>query len=287
LKHFHALDSLSPFHIVNVRVDSSYLLDQLVASIGYSRIIYSLHNVRSKSVAKYYLDERLTCTTHTLSQKRSHGDGLNLHVVPYGVDIIEGQRACSPARRFPFRYILSIGAIGPHKGVRSAIRIAGGVALPIVVAGVPFDPRGRDVGSYLSTVIDECRLTGGEFVGEVNEAEKVRLIRDAEVVLFCSGMEDLSWEEPFGRVIAEAGLIGTPVAAFDCKSTRDLITAGLTGEFFDSIENAPAAVNNCVRLSRPDIRLQSSMRFSTGRFAEEFLSVCMKVIGSNSGSHGD
>lgn len=278
LARFSELDEQNPFDVINVRVDSQYLLSNLLTSFGSKRLIYSLHNVPSKSIGEFVNNPAIVCTAHTPTHKRLHGDGENILVVPYGVEFSSCSGQVERDPRFPQPYLLSLGAIGPHKGTLSAINIANICGLPLVIAGVPFDPRGESVENYFAEVMAACNQMGGTFVGEANELEKISLIKHAEVVLFCSGFEDSSWAEPFGRVAAEAGLLGTPVVAFNCPSIHDVVIGGKTGEFFHSIEQAQEAVKRCRTMDRNSIAAESARHFSTSVFVDTFLEVCKIVI---------
>ena len=59
---------------------------------------------------------------------------------------------------------------------------------------------------------------GVEFIGEINEREKAEFLGEAAALLF-----PVDWPEPFGLVMIEAIACGTPVLAFRCGSTPEIM----------------------------------------------------------------
>jgi glycosyltransferase involved in cell wall biosynthesis len=62
------------------------------------------------------------------------------------------------------------------------------------------------------------------FVGEVGGARKKNLFAGARALLV-----PIRWPEPFGMVIIEALVCGTPVLAFDEGAVTELVDDGVTG----------------------------------------------------------
>ena len=76
-----------------------------------------------------------------------------------------------------------------------------------------------------------------EFVGEIGDADKPAFLGGARALLF-----PIDWPEPFGLVMIEAMAAGTPVIAWRCGSTAEVIEHGRSGFLVDSIDEAVAAV---------------------------------------------
>ena len=76
-----------------------------------------------------------------------------------------------------------------------------------------------------------------EFIGEIGDAEKPAFLGGARALLF-----PIDWPEPFGLVMIEAMAAGTPVIAWRCGSTGEVIEHGRSGFLVDSVDEAVAAV---------------------------------------------
>ncbi|HEX4773649.1 MAG TPA: glycosyltransferase [Bryobacteraceae bacterium] len=96
-----------------------------------------------------------------------------------------------------------------------------------------------------------------EFVGELAEPEKNRLLGGALGVLF-----PVDWEEPFGLVMIEALACGTPVIAYPHGSVPEIIKDGVTGFIVDSVEGAAEAVRKLKSLDRRRCRDEFDRRFT-------------------------
>ncbi|MBX4159010.1 glycosyltransferase, partial [Lactiplantibacillus plantarum] len=69
--------------------------------------------------------------------------------------------------------------------------------------------------------------------------QKSAFLGGADALLF-----PIDWPEPFGLVMIEAMACGTPVVAFRCGSTPEVIEDGATGFLVDTMEQAVAAARD-------------------------------------------
>jgi glycosyltransferase involved in cell wall biosynthesis len=105
-----------------------------------------------------------------------------------------------------------------------------------------------------------------QFIGEIDEREKVRFIGDAQALLF-----PIDWPEPFGLVMIEAMACGTPVLAFDRGSVREVIDNGVSGIIVNSVTEAIAAVRAVTCLDRRAVRRCFEQRFTAKRMAGQYV----------------
>jgi glycosyltransferase involved in cell wall biosynthesis len=113
-----------------------------------------------------------------------------------------------------------------------------------------------------------------EFVGEVNEQEKIDFLGNARALLF-----PIDWPEPFGLVMIEAMSCGTPVIAFNHGSVPEVIDEGLTGMVVETVEQAAEAVKRLDSLDRKAVRATFERRFTAERMAADYVEVYRSLPG--------
>ena len=107
-----------------------------------------------------------------------------------------------------------------------------------------------------------------EFIGEIGDHQKSAFLGGADALLF-----PIDWPEPFGLVMIEAMACGTPVVAFRCGSTPEIIEDGATGFLVDTLEQAVAAAGRAHLLDRETVRARFDLRFSATAMARRYLDV--------------
>jgi glycosyltransferase involved in cell wall biosynthesis len=105
-------------------------------------------------------------------------------------------------------------------------------------------------------------------VGRVGGERKFALIGGARALLL-----PLRWEEPFGLVMIEAMLCGTPVIAFRRGSTPEVIDEGVTGFLVDDAAQMADALRRVGELDRSACRRRARARFSAARMVRDYLRV--------------
>jgi glycosyltransferase involved in cell wall biosynthesis len=118
-------------------------------------------------------------------------------------------------------YLAFLGRIAPEKGVDRAIEIARQVGIPLKIAA---KVDRADETYFRQAIAPLLCVRSVQFIGEIDEREKVRFIGGARTLLF-----PIDWPEPFGLVMIEAMACGTPVLAFDRGSVREVIDNGVSG----------------------------------------------------------
>jgi glycosyltransferase involved in cell wall biosynthesis len=166
----------------------------------------------------------------------------------------------------PEGYLAFLGRISPEKRPDRAIEIATRLNKPLKMAA-KIDAADK---VYWETVIRPL-VEGNplvEFVGEIGDHQKSAFLGGAEALLF-----PIDWPEPFGLVMIEAMACGTPVVAFRCGSTSEVIEDGETGFLVDTLEQAVAAAGRAHLLDREAIRARFDLRFSAAAMARRYLDV--------------
>jgi glycosyltransferase involved in cell wall biosynthesis len=170
----------------------------------------------------------------------------------------------------PEPYLAFLGRISPEKRVDRAIEIAKRIGIPVKIAA-KIDAVDR---AYFEDVVAPLLKDPlVEYVGEIGDHEKDEFLGNAYALLF-----PVDWPEPFGLVMIEAMACGTPVIAYRCGSTPEVIEDGVTGFIVDGLEAAIMAVEQVSTLSRNHCRRAFEQRFSVSRMAEAYLILYQQLI---------
>jgi glycosyltransferase involved in cell wall biosynthesis len=161
-----------------------------------------------------------------------------------------------------------LGRISPEKGLDRAITIAQRARLPLKIAA-KIDSADREY--FAAQIAPLLSSPGIEYLGEIDENAKARLLGDAVALLF-----PIDWPEPFGLAMIEAMACGTPVIAFSRGSVPEVVDPGVTGYIVSSIEEAVACVERARGLDRRECRRQFERRFGAARMAREYTSIYRK-----------
>ncbi|MGI8778547.1 MAG: glycosyltransferase family 4 protein [Acidimicrobiales bacterium] len=118
-------------------------------------------------------------------------------------------------------YCLFLGRMGADKGPHRAIAVARMAGLPIKLAGKCREPwEHRFFDAEIAPLLGD----DVEYMGEVDQSEKVDLLGGARATLF-----PIRWNEPFGLVMIESMACGTPVLAFNEGAAAEVVADGETG----------------------------------------------------------
>jgi glycosyltransferase involved in cell wall biosynthesis len=151
-----------------------------------------------------------------------------------------------PFRRTDDGYLLWIGRMTPDKGPHRAIEIARAAGADLILAGVVQPGQRTFFERHVEPHIDGQRI---RFVGEVGGARKKRLFAGARALLV-----PISWPEPFGMVIIESLVCGTPVLAFDEGAAGELVEDGVTGFIVEDEAAMVAALDDLDQIDRSACR---------------------------------
>jgi glycosyltransferase involved in cell wall biosynthesis len=162
-------------------------------------------------------------------------------------------------------YFVFLGRISVEKRPDRAIEIAKRARTPLKIAAKVDSADRAYFERVIAPMIDDPLI---EMLGEVGEAEKEPLLRDASALLF-----PIDWPEPFGLVVIESMLCGTPVVAFGCGSVPELVDDGATGFVVSDLDAAVEAARRAPQLDRKRIRARAEARFSVERMTRDYLGI--------------
>lgn len=168
-------------------------------------------------------------------------------------------------------YLAFLGRMSPEKRPDRAIEIATRLGKRLKMAAKVDQ---ADL-AYFQERIEPLILANPlvEFLGEIGDGEKSAFLGGAEALLF-----PIDWPEPFGLVMIEAMACGTPVVAFRCGSTPEVIEDGATGFLVDDVDQACEAARRAPLLDRAAIRARFELRFSATAMARRYLDVYRDIL---------
>jgi glycosyltransferase involved in cell wall biosynthesis len=166
-------------------------------------------------------------------------------------------------------YVCFVGRMCPDKGVVEAIHIARRAGIPLRIAA---KIRERAEVEYFRSVVEPLLGSNEEFLGEIGDAEKYRLMGEAMAFL-----NPIQWHEPFGLVMIESLSTGTPVVGTSIGSAPEIVDHGRTG-FLGPTEELHRFVPLAESLDRSHCRDRALKLFSTERMVGNHLDLYAKLV---------
>jgi glycosyltransferase involved in cell wall biosynthesis len=207
-------------------------------------LLHTLHGPFTVSTAAFYARHGHKAALIAISRAQLNGapPALNPIAVIANPIAVDGW----PLREKKEDYLLWVGRMTPGKGPHRAIEAARLAGRKLVIAGI-VQPRERDFFEReIAPHIDGDRV---QFVGEVSGARKSELFSRASGLLM-----PIRWQEPFGMVMIEALVCGTPVIAFAEGAAPELIVTGKTGFLVEDETAMAAAIPHLADIAPRDCR---------------------------------
>ncbi|MFB2893211.1 glycosyltransferase family 4 protein [Aerosakkonemataceae cyanobacterium BLCC-F50] len=167
-------------------------------------------------------------------------------------------------------YLAFLGRVSPEKGTHLAIEIAKRSGWQLKIAGKVDVVDRLYFEQEIKPHIDGEQI---QFIGEANHAQKSKLMGNAAVTLF-----PITWREPFGLVMIESMVTGTPVVAMNLGSTSEIIAHGKTGFLCNSVEECVAAIEPAEQLDRYSCRQHVIENFSVQKMTSGYEAVYQKIL---------
>jgi glycosyltransferase involved in cell wall biosynthesis len=224
--------------------------------------VLTVHHCRVQSLVDHYLDypeARLVA----ISQRQASlcPELAFARIIPHGLD-----RELYPAGE-PQDYVAFLGRFAEEKAPHLALDAARAAGVTLRLGGAPHSCS----QPYFDREV-QPRLTraGSRAVweGELSLAPKLALLRGARALLM-----PITWEEPFGLVMIEAMLVGTPVIAFDCGSVAEVVEEGVTGFVVRDVAEMAERIGRLHVLDRVRCRERARERWSTARMTRDYVSL--------------
>lgn len=175
-------------------------------------------------------------------------------------------------------YLAFLGRMSPEKGAHLAIEIAQRSGWHLKMAG-KIDA--VDLEYFEKQIRPHIDGTQIEFLGEANHQQKSILMGGAVATLF-----PITWREPFGLVMIESMVTGTPVIAMSLGSAPEVIAHGVSGFLCHNVNECIDAIALAAQLDRRTCRDHVLINFTAKRMADGYESVYQKILESKYSRNG-
>ncbi|TVQ06459.1 MAG: glycosyltransferase family 4 protein [Leptolyngbya sp. DLM2.Bin27] len=231
-------------------------------------IVHTLHGPFTAACEKALGQYRQQNLISVSKSQQRHDLGLNYIATVYNaIDL--SQFEFYPQPQEP-PYLAFLGRMSAEKGPHLAIEIAKRTGWPLKMAG-KVDAEDRDFFErQVKPQIDGQQI---EFLGEVTQAAKKALIGQATATLF-----PITWPEPFGLVMTESMVSGTPVIAMAIGSAPEVVADGETGFLCANVDDCVAAVAQIHHLSRQACRDHVASNFGVERMVDGYEAAYHELI---------
>jgi glycosyltransferase involved in cell wall biosynthesis len=165
----------------------------------------------------------------------------------------------------PGDYVCFLGRFIPGKGPLQAIAIAQALGLRLLLAG-PCNDYFRET---IQPLVDGRSV---EYAGYISGAARTQLLGGARALLY-----PLEAPEPFGLVMVEAMMCGTPVAATAIGAVPEVVDDGVTGFTAPDADSLIGLMPHVLVLDRRQVRQRAEHRFSAEGMARQYAELYAQV----------
>ena len=257
LIHNHFDFFMFPLSLINNKTDKTPILTTLHRPLDPVTI----------EVFKYYNSQMKFCA---ISQdQRQSAEENNIPII----DVV--YNGINPAdyafNESPEDYFIYLGRLNKEKGVLQALQMAKEAEIKLIVAGNIVG--GEEWNYFLHEVQPHLNDENIKFVGQVGFDEKVKLLSKAKGLLY-----PINRREPFGLVMIEAMVCGTPVIAYRRGSVPEIIKDKKTGFIVETKEEMIEAVKKIDTIKRKDCRAHVEQNFTLKQMVDKYEEIYKKLI---------
>jgi glycosyltransferase involved in cell wall biosynthesis len=182
-------------------------------------------------------------------------------IVHHGVDTTEFAFEESPGD-----YLCYLGRFSKAKGVLQAIAAARALDMRLLLAG----PHNEYFDVHVRPLVDGRTV---EYVGSVTAGRRIDLLQRARALLY-----PIRTPEPFGLVMTEAMMCGTPVAAVGIGAVPEIVAEGITGITAPDIATFSEAIRRSLLLNRHQVHAYAREHFSAEKMAAGYSAAYERVL---------
>ncbi|WP_330234361.1 glycosyltransferase family 4 protein [Nocardia sp. NBC_00508] len=178
---------------------------------------------------------------------------------------------------WPFRvekddYALFLGRFSECKAPHLALEAAHAAGIPLVLAGKCSE---RPEQAYFEEKVRPLLTDNDHLFGLADATAKRKLLANARCLLF-----PIRWEEPFGMVMIESLVCGTPVVALRGGAVSEVIVDGVTGRICDDPAELPAAIDEVRTMDPYTCRAHVKAKFGSDTLGFGYEQVYRRLLRS-------
>ena len=248
----------------------NYLWGVPLEPVARAPMVHTLHVMPARDQALLWTMRPRACVTAVSRYQWSRFPTLQpAAVIPHAV--ADEQFTFRPE---PEDYLCFFGRFTPGKGPLAAIAAARALGRRLLLAG----PRNDYYRARVEPLVDGRSV---EYVGPVNGPERDRLLGGARALLY-----PVQHPEPFGLVMIEAMMCGTPVAAMRLGAVAEIVDEGVTGWSAETDAAYLRQVRRCLELDRRTVHQAAAARFSAARMAYDYAQTYRALLDGTAASPG-
>ncbi|MBW4441501.1 MAG: glycosyltransferase family 4 protein [Plectolyngbya sp. WJT66-NPBG17] len=175
-------------------------------------------------------------------------------------------------------YLAFLGRLSPEKGPHHAIEIAKRTGYPLKMAG---KVDRVDVEYFEQEIKPHIDGEQVQYLGEANHVQKNQLMGNAIATLF-----PITWREPFGLVMIESMVAGTPVIALELGATSEVIVHEETGFLCQNVDECVAAVQRVDQIDRFACRKHVEDNFGVKQMVDGYEAVYRQLLAEKFAKNG-
>lgn len=256
-----AVEQAASFDLIHAHAEYAPL-SLAFSGLAGARLVHTVHHLPSPSEAALWSRYASAPFIAVSGEQARALAGLRVAgIVLHAVDV-----DAYAFRADPGDYLLFLGRFTEGKGVLAAIDVARRTGHRLLLAAAENDYYRQ----HVAPLVDGQQV---QYAGEASLAEKVALLGGARALLY-----PVQAAEPFGLVLAEAAVCGTPVAALRRGAVPEIVDEGVTGLTFDSIDDLAAGLPRVMALDRARVRAAAVDRFGVDRMVDGYLNVYADLI---------
>jgi glycosyltransferase involved in cell wall biosynthesis len=238
--------------------------------------VHTLHGIFTTDNKKLFTHVRQQPFVSISNSQRDQSLGLNYVATVYN-GIAPNTYNFYPQPENP-PYLAFLGRMSPEKGAHLAIEIAQRSGWHLKMAG---KVDSVDLEYFEQKIRPHIDGTQIEFLGEANHQQKSVLMGGAVATLF-----PITWKEPFGLVMIESMVTGTPVIAMNLGSASEVIASGVSGFLCQNVDECIDAIAKAAQLNRHACRDHVLINFTAKRMANGYEAVYQKILGLRYSQNG-